>query len=518
MPQSRPSLPVTSPERPIQPGDVVAGKYRFERLLGEGAQGWVWQAHNLSLDVPVAIKVVRTEGDDDQTLPQRLFREARAAARLGHPAIVRVFDLGQAPNGAPFLVMELLEGQTLADKLLAGPLAPEAAIRLLLPIADALLAAHAKGIVHRDVKPDNVFLAVTGESLQPKLVDFGIAKITRESGPSRHITQSGAVVGSPAYLSPEQARGLHIDARADVWSFCATLYECLTGELPFDGSTWRALREHIISGEPRSILEHGVGDERLWKILRRGLAKDAEERWPTMFALGCALARWLFDRGVTADVCGVSLESRWFRGEPLGPRDALGETLLSPGAIPESSDLPSDSDAPSGSAAPSPEPRAPRTDRSQRRAAWSSRLRGAGTRRRWLTGVLGAAALVVLALGVARTLATPHANVSAPAQAVQLVTVVPPLDPMPLASAPGVLAATRGGAEAVPAGDSGIIQVIPAEDASPPEDRKAAAPATDRGADATSAKSRSAPQRAAQSHVPATRHAPRGALDLLDPY
>jgi serine/threonine-protein kinase len=323
---------------------VVADKYRFERLLGEGAQGWVWQAHNILLDAPVAIKVVRTESAD-KSLPDRLFREARAAARLGHPAIVRVFDLGQARNGAPFIVMELLEGENLADRLSAsGQLAPELALRLFLPIADALLAAHAKGIVHRDVKPENIFLAISGETVQPKLLDFGIAKVMQEPRRSRQrqITQTGAIVGSPAYLSPEQARGQdEIDERADVWSFCATLYECLTGELPFDGPTWRALRDDIIEGAPLSIVELGVGDEKLWQILERGLSKSKSERWPSMLALGRALACWLLERGVTADVCGVSLESRWLRCEPLAVGlfplrlgGTEGKVLNSLGALP----------------------------------------------------------------------------------------------------------------------------------------------------------------------------------------
>lgn len=340
----------------IAPGDVLINKYRFDRLIGEGGQGWVWQAQNLALDVPVAIKVVRTEGAD-KSLPERLFREARAAARLGHPGIVRVFDLGQAENGAPFLVMELLEGENLADRLVQmGRFAPELAIRLLLPIADALLAAHAKGIVHRDVKPDNVFLAISGDTVQPKLLDFGIAKVSLTARP-RELTESGAIVGSPAYLSPEQAQGLQdIDERADVWSFCATLYECLTGAVPFEGETWRTLRRNIVEEEPRSIVELGILDAKLWNILRRGLAKKKGQRWPSMFALGRALACWLLERGVTSDVCGVSLESRWLRCEPLavgllplGTRGSGGERVLSSlgalptggGGIPPLSELPS---------------------------------------------------------------------------------------------------------------------------------------------------------------------------------
>jgi len=326
------SLPSAPDE--VLPGDVIADKYRFDRLLGEGAQGWVWQAQNLVLDVPVAIKIVRS-AEADKTLPDRLFQEARAAARLGHPAIVRVFDLGQAWNGLPFLVMELLEGESLADRLVqSGRLSPELALRILLPIADALIAAHAKGIVHRDVKPDNVFLASNDGTLQPKLLDFGIAKVAAHPALPRQLTQSGAIVGSPAYLSPEQAQGFGIvDQRADVWSFCTTLYECLTGQVPFEGENWRTLRRQIAESDARSILSYGVGDEKLWRILERGLAKSAQARWPTMRALGRELALWLLERGVKEDVCGVSLESHWLGRSPSGS-SLFTESAAEPTVLP----------------------------------------------------------------------------------------------------------------------------------------------------------------------------------------
>lgn len=298
----------------IRPGGVLLEKYRFERLLGEGGQGEVWKAHNLALDLPVAIKILRGE-HNDESLVERLFREARAAASLGHPAIVRVFDVGQAPNGAPFLVMELLAGQDLSERLeLAKRLPPELAVRLLLPIADALRAAHTRGIVHRDVKPENVFISTNGDTLQPKLLDFGVAKVHKDP----RITQTGAIVGSPAYLSPEQARAeQEIDARSDIWAFSATLYQCLTGELPFDGASFRIIRAKILESEPRSLLDYAIQETKLWQILCRGLAKSQAERWPTMLAFGQALAGWLLERGVTVDVCGSSLESRWLSNEPL---------------------------------------------------------------------------------------------------------------------------------------------------------------------------------------------------------
>ncbi len=190
----------------LQAGAVIAGKYRLDELLGTGSQGMVWKAHNLDLDLPVAIKLMHPPSEAGLALiPDRLFREAHAAATLGHPGIVRIFDFGRTSEGLPYLTMELLRGTTLASHLKdAGRLSPELAVRLVLPVADALAAAHAQGIVHRDVKPDNILLSLCGDMMHPKLLDFGIARVAG----GQSLTQAGTVVGTPNYLPPEQARGL----------------------------------------------------------------------------------------------------------------------------------------------------------------------------------------------------------------------------------------------------------------------------------------------------------------------
>src|SRR6188768_1987977 len=166
---------------PYNVGDVIAGKYRLDALLGEGGMGTVWRGFNLQLEAPVALKLIRGELDR-VSLARRLKQEARAAAKLGHPAIVRVFDVGDSELGDPYIVMELLSGQTLGSLLTTERrLSAVRAVQLLLPVADALLTAHAKGIVHRDLKPDNIFISREGEELRPKLLDFGIAKLSDES-------------------------------------------------------------------------------------------------------------------------------------------------------------------------------------------------------------------------------------------------------------------------------------------------------------------------------------------------
>jgi serine/threonine protein kinase len=282
-------------EEAYQSGSLVTTKYRLERPLGVGGQAAVWKARNLALDVPVALKLLHSGAADDAQAT-RLLREARAVAQLDHPAVVRVFDLVETPRGDWFIVMELLEGSSLADELLSRRRLPARdAVRLLLPIIDALAAAHARGIVHRDVKPDNIFLTQTGAdaSTEPKLLDFGVAK-WKLSQEGDWKTAAGTVLGTPAYLSPEQAECRpDVDHRSDIWSLCATLYECVTGTLPFGGETDDALFVEIAQGEPRSILDHTAGDAALWAILRRGLAKAPADRWPSMEALAEALNDWL---------------------------------------------------------------------------------------------------------------------------------------------------------------------------------------------------------------------------------
>jgi hypothetical protein len=193
-----------------------------------------------------------------------------------------------------------------------------------LPIADALAAAHARGIVHRDLKPENVFLTPDGDSIQPKLLDFGIAKLAAGSDRRGAITTIGALVGSPAYAAPEQtACRDDVGEHTDVWSFCVVLYECLTGKVPFDSEEYPELFRQIGQDAPESILDHGVGDAELWAIIRRGLAKAPEERWPTMTGLGQALAGWLRAHGIHEDVSGVLLESKWLARNRSDPAAAM---------------------------------------------------------------------------------------------------------------------------------------------------------------------------------------------------
>jgi eukaryotic-like serine/threonine-protein kinase len=315
-------------------GDVVDGRYVLIEQLGKGGMGVVWKARSTALDVEVAVKLVRSSPTPSSDAFKRMAREAHAAARLGHPAMATVLDFGATAAGDPYVVMELLHGESLGD-VLGRERRVDAvrAVSTLLPILEGLREAHEKGIVHRDIKPENLFITKTTRGrLQPKVLDFGIAKL-EESPEACRLTQDGAVLGSPGYFSPEQARGeANIDLRTDIWSISVVLYELITGELPFTGPNYNALLMSILKDTPRSIVDHGYGDAELWRILQRGLMRDRSKRWSSMWELGRALAGWLYEQGVTADVTSRSIKDLW-----LNPRSASEQA---PSPIPFGSDGP----------------------------------------------------------------------------------------------------------------------------------------------------------------------------------
>jgi serine/threonine-protein kinase len=191
----------------------------------------------------------------------------------------------------------------------------------LLPIAEALQLAHSRGLVHRDVKPDNIFIVRDEGSVQPKLVDFGIVKIQNADG-ATHLTRAGDVLGSPDYLSPEQARGQDdVDHLSDVWAFSVVLFEAIAGRVPFNGPNYNALVQQIIDGEPPALHELAAVDEQLSAIVARGLSKERSRRYSSMVEMGRALAGWLHAQGELHDACGTSIERRWLRGSM--PEDAF---------------------------------------------------------------------------------------------------------------------------------------------------------------------------------------------------
>ncbi|HYQ15229.1 MAG TPA: serine/threonine-protein kinase, partial [Polyangiaceae bacterium] len=324
-------------------GSVVAQKYRLVRLLGEGGMGAVWVAQNLTLGVQVALKLIRAEIEGKvDGLSERLLTEARAAASIGHPAIIQVFDFGVTEHSEPYIAMELLKGESLSHVIKRrGRIAAGRAVRTLLPVIEGLCVANQRGIVHRDLKPDNIFLAQQANRVQPKLLDFGIAKLSQSF--SANLTSEGTVLGSPAYMSPEQARGENdVDFRTDMWALCVVLYEMITGVHPFTGANWHGLMWAIMEGKPKPLSEHQIEEPALWAILQRGLSKEREQRYGSMFELGQMLAMWLIDQGVTRDICNTSLKTTWLERSPdssavmnsFFPSDAPGSSDANPGGPP----------------------------------------------------------------------------------------------------------------------------------------------------------------------------------------
>jgi serine/threonine-protein kinase len=370
-------------------GQVLRDKYELLRPLDAGGMGVVWVARDNVLNVEVALKLIERPIAERQEFTRRALSEARLAAKLAHPAVCRSMDFGLSESGDPFVVSELLTGETLENRIeREGSMPPIEAVQMLLPILDALASAHELGIVHRDVKPANIFLAKQwSQCVQPKLLDFGIARWVDE-GDGEFV----GICGTPYYMSPEQARASDdIDGRSDIWNFCATLYETITGVPPFDGETTHDVIIALQSVDPLPITSFGSGDEELSELIARGMRRERSERFATANELGGALAHWLLARGVETDVSGHALRARLGDSQAGPPPDSRS---LSPVAL-AASDPVRRAHTPSISHGPRPDQ----------------------TKRFWLGMVAGA--LVVLPLSFFQVLRAAHGNEQAPRAAAQ---------------------------------------------------------------------------------------------------
>lgn len=273
-------------------GEKIAGRYEVVRLIARGGMGAVYEALQLPLRRPVALKILQpVSHDDSQSLASfeaRFNREAETLARLSHPNTVSLHDYGRTDSGLPYLVMELVEGRSLGEILHAqGHLHWERAVRLLIQVCRAVRHAHRRGVIHRDLKPNNLLIRVQDDGEEVvKVVDFGLVKLANEH---HTLTHEGMVMGSPHCMSPEQVQGEALDHRTDIYALGVLLYKCLTGEYPFDGPTATATMIAHVQQEVPPLAEALPPDAQVHPaldgIIRRCLAKAPEDRYPDVSEL-----------------------------------------------------------------------------------------------------------------------------------------------------------------------------------------------------------------------------------------
>jgi eukaryotic-like serine/threonine-protein kinase len=316
------------------PGTIVAGKYRLEALLGVGGMGAVYRARHMLMDSDVALKWLRADMIGSREARERLIREAQSIARIRHPNVVQVFDV-DIHDGSPFMVMELLEGETFGELIAQRTLTTQRVIQLLIGALQGLAAAHERGIVHRDVKPENIFVARTRQHPEgiAKLLDFGVSKIEKLDPNSRRLTQTGLAVGTPLYMSMEQlTQTSEVDGRADLYAFGVVLYHALSGNLPFDGETFAGVVLSIATTKPRP-LKHLRPElpTALDRVVMKAMARRREDRYPNAEALIAAL-RGVEDslgQSVSAVAYATTLTPRMPGEDPssIGDEDSFDAVL-----------------------------------------------------------------------------------------------------------------------------------------------------------------------------------------------
>jgi len=333
----------------LEAGQIIEGKYRIVRLIGEGGMGSVYEGENTFIKRRIAIKVLHAHSVSEETV-RRFEREAQAAGCIGSDHILEVLDLGSLGNGDRFMVMEYLDGETLGARMSRGRMNPTDVLVIARQVLIGLRAAHLASIVHRDLKPDNIFILreKAGRADFAKIIDFGISKFNALGG-DMSMTRTGAVMGTPYYMSPEQAQGTQtIDGRSDVYSLGVILYEALAGAVPFDGDTFNELMFKIVLSNPRPLSQVAPGlDPRLVALVERAMARDIALRFQSADDMIRAIDAYFGGEGVepppptVASPVAASPGFGSAAGAPAAPGLPTGNTWAASHA-----DIPKNSSAP----------------------------------------------------------------------------------------------------------------------------------------------------------------------------
>jgi eukaryotic-like serine/threonine-protein kinase len=314
------------PSRDLEPGTWVGGRYRLDGVLGRGGMGVVYAAHDQQGARHVALKFMTWGGDADRAdRENRFVSEVRNATAVQHRHVVEVLDAG-LHQGEPYLVMEFLVGESLEQRLQrVHTLAPREALVLLVPIASALAELHACGIVHRDVKPSNIFLAEVGDQVVPKLLDFGISRVIADAR-STHV---GVVVGTPMYMGPEQASGAGATPASEVWSLAVVLYECLTGAGPYPSAEPGVLATLVLAGRVLPLAaRYPTLPQHLCRTIESGLVLDPARRCRDMARFGAALLAAALADGIplpsARETAGLPQYAAWLAAPPAASAPTVG--------------------------------------------------------------------------------------------------------------------------------------------------------------------------------------------------
>src|SRR4051794_20238875 len=319
------------PEAPPAPsliGEVLDGRYKVFKKLGEGGMGEVYAAEHVHIEKRFAVKLLKAEIVSNPEAVKRFQQEARSASSIKHRNIIGVDDFGRLPDGRIYMCMEYLAGSPLND-MIQQPMSADRLLNILIQAGHGLAAAHTKGIVHRDMKPENIYVTQEGNPPQdvPKLLDFGIAKVAGNEG-QNNLTRTGTIFGTPLYMAPEQALGNPVDARTDIYAVGVIMYECFSGSLPFQGESFMGILTQHITTPPEPVAQRAAKAERplplgLAEIITRCMEKDPNQRFRTMDELVNALIQ------VYRGIAGAGM-STYMEAFPVGSPNHMHQPTPGP--------------------------------------------------------------------------------------------------------------------------------------------------------------------------------------------